>query len=355
MSKSALVLGGGLAGSFMACRLAQRGWTVTVIDDRHPASASRVAAGLYNVITGRFGAKTWMAETFLAEIKAVMEDPFYAGMDKFVHPLEIYRPFRDVEEYNLWSGRSVDPAYRDLVAFEERPVLSDVLNNPLGGIRILPCGWVDIAGLIDFLQEKLVQRGVRILQSEIPYGEINPSDLSWSSVESYLQFDAIVCCEGHRIRQNPWFGTLPVQPNKGEILEIEAPDLVGLPFVISRKVYIVPGRSGNWIVGSTYKNHFEDPDPTEEGKAEIIEHLDKVLKVPYTVIGHRAGIRPTSPNRRPIMGEHPRQPGFYVLTGFGTKGMLAAPWSSRLLAATIDGEESEYPEDVRLARFKAWR
>lgn len=359
MSKNAqqqmLILGGGLAGSFMACRLLQAGMAVTVIDDRHPASASRVAAGLYNVITGRFGVKSWMADTLLQEISEMVSDPFFEGISQFIHPIQIYRPFKNIEDYNHWTGKSVEPSYRHLVQFEENPLLPELIENPLGGIRILPCGWVDISGLIDFLHRLIELQGGKIFYQNVLYEKISLDRRIYSLEQQSIRFDHLICCEGHRIRQNPWFEAIPVQPNKGEILEIHAPKLRELPFVITRKVYLVPGGGDQWIVGSTYKNHFDSPEPSEAGKQEILDSLNLVLKIPYTITGHRAGIRPTSPNRRPILGSHPDWAFLHTLTGFGTKGMLAAPWSSKLLTAHILGQKPEIPDDVKISRFKAFR
>ncbi len=351
----ALILGGGLAGSLMACRLLQRGNEVCLIDDRAPNSASRVAAGLYNVITGRFGAKTWLAETLLEEIKALLADPFYRGIEEEVHPMPIYRPFRDIEEYNLWSGRIQEPAYQHLVSFVERPIFPDLLHNPHGGIRIETCGWANIGGIVDLLHRLIEQHGGSCLVGDIPYERIdlNKKTIIWE--DKTIRFDALICCEGHRIRNNPWFEKLPVQPNKGEILEIESPELSKLPFVVSRKIYVLPNAPDRWVVGATYANHFDVSGPSEAGKTEILGYLDKVIRAPYCVVAHRAGIRPTTPNRRPILGTHPDWPSVHVLTGFGAKGMLAAPYCSKLLAAKIIGEHPAIPEEISLSRFKAFR
>ena len=56
------IIGGGLAGSFLALRLCLKGHSVYLFDEAISNSASRVAAGLFNVITGRYGAKSWEAD-----------------------------------------------------------------------------------------------------------------------------------------------------------------------------------------------------------------------------------------------------------------------------------------------------
>ena len=57
-----LIIGQGLAGSALAYQLLQAGQKVLVIDNQYANSASRVAAGLLNPITGNEMKKTWWAD-----------------------------------------------------------------------------------------------------------------------------------------------------------------------------------------------------------------------------------------------------------------------------------------------------
>ena len=60
-----IIVGQGLAGSSVAMHLLEWNKTIMVFDDPHPNSASKVAAGLFNPITGKNMVKTWLAdETF---------------------------------------------------------------------------------------------------------------------------------------------------------------------------------------------------------------------------------------------------------------------------------------------------
>lgn len=352
MPKHFVILGGGLAGSFIAARLCLAGQRVTLIDDQHPQSASRAAAGLFNVITGRFGAKSWQADQLLQEIRDFFAQPELAGLaDEVLHYSPIYRPFKTEEEYNKWTGRAVDPEFAHLVDFQEEPLLPHQVINPLGGIIIRNCGWVSVGSLVDGLLLRLeLHHHLRRLTGHLSYEAIDLESKTLQLRQEKLSFDHLICCEGYQLRLNPWFNFLRIIPNKGEILEIEAPTLK-LPFALSKKVYLVPTGRHRWICGSTYANQFDDPNPTPEGRAEIEAQLAKAIQVPYTVVRHWTGIRPTTPNRRPILGTHPERPYLHVLGGFGTKGILLAPYTSRLLVEGILHDRWDIPQEVSLQRF----
>ncbi|RMG54009.1 MAG: FAD-binding oxidoreductase, partial [Bacteroidetes bacterium] len=251
MAKQVVIVGGGLAGSVLAARLAKAGCSVDLFDDGDPAAASRVAAGLYNVITGRFGAKTWLAETLLAELEAFLNWPEMAPLRTYVHPTLIYRPFREVKEYNKWTGRSAEPEFASLVAMQESPLLPDRIDNPLGGIRILPCGWIDVGGFIHCLHALLSKMGVRLHRERLDYRQIDPTRQRIHHGEDpSLAYDALVFAEGAALAHNPWLAGLQLIPNKGELLEIHAPDLQ-MDFALSKKIYVVPLGEDRYGVGAT--------------------------------------------------------------------------------------------------------
>jgi glycine/D-amino acid oxidase-like deaminating enzyme len=350
-SPSFLILGGGLAGTFLAARLCQAGQQVCLIDDRQPRSASRVAAGMFNVITGRFGAKSWLADELLQEIQDFFAQEEFQSLQSFLHYQEIYRPFRQEGEYNKWLGRSVDPNFAHLVKLEEYPLLPEQIINPLGGIRILPCGWAEVGGLIDALQQLLVEKfSLEIVAESLPYAAIDRARQQVHTQVGLRTYDHLILATGPQLAACPWLPAGSIIPNKGEILFVEAPDLA-LPFLLSKKVYLLPQVDGTYLCGSTYANQFEHERPTEAGKAEILLHLQNAIHVPVKVVDHWAGLRPTTRNRRPLVGSLPDDPRVHILGGFGTKGMLLAPYTSRLLAEKLLGGKDNIPVEAQLSRL----
>ncbi|MDX2286042.1 MAG: FAD-binding oxidoreductase [Bacteroidia bacterium] len=351
MKTDAVILGGGLAGAAMAARLCEAGADVLLFDAQHPDSASQVAAGLYNVVTGRFGAKTWMADLLLAELGQWLDRPMMEPLRGMRHPMEIYRPFPDPGTYNKWRSRAGQADFESIVAFQETPRLPELIENPHGGISILPCGWMEAGPFTEGLLRLLEQSGrLRRVRASLPYESILLREQTLRFEGENISFGHLICCEGHRLLHNPWWSHLPIIPNKGEILILEAGGWE-LSFILSRHVYLIPLGGSRYLTGSTYQNRFSDPFPSEAGKAEILGQLGEAFRGEYRVLEHRAGIRPTTPDRRPIAGTHPAYPWLHVLGGFGTKGVLSAPWLSRLLAAKLLHGEDGLPPEVSPERF----
>ena len=351
MKQRIVILGGGLAANFLAARIVQRGHKVTIIDDRSPKSASRVAAGMFKIITGRFGALSWKGPDLLKEIHDFFQLPELTSLQRHLHYTPIYRPFKTIEGYNKWLGRAEDRIFQSIVDFQEKPLFPQMLHNEFGGILIKPCGWADTVHLLQGFEHVLSQKFDLIYHFvELSYDQIDIKQQKIQLGKHELPFDHLIFAEGYRMIHNPWLEKVKIIPNKGEILLIKAPELK-LPFAISKKVYLVHLGEGKYVCGSTYQNRFEDIEPSDGGKAEIISHLQKAIKVPFEVIDHWAGVRPTTPNRRPIVGTLPDYAHVHVLGGFGTKGMLLGPYTSRLLEQLIFEGVDEIPKEARLDRF----
>mgnify|MGYP000091249533 CR=1 FL=1 len=57
-----LIVGQGLAGTILSFFIEKSGKSFIVIDEMPEISSSKVAAGIFNPITGRRNVKTWMAD-----------------------------------------------------------------------------------------------------------------------------------------------------------------------------------------------------------------------------------------------------------------------------------------------------
>ena len=89
-----IIIGQGLAGSSVAMHLLERGKKIMVFDDPYPNSASKIAAGLFNPITGKNMVKTWLADetfSYLHEYYTTVETATNA---KFYYPKGIFHPFK---------------------------------------------------------------------------------------------------------------------------------------------------------------------------------------------------------------------------------------------------------------------
>src|ERR1700712_2639986 len=65
MNVDYLIIGQGISGSFLSRDLLRAGKTVMVIDESKPFTASKVASGVINPITGRRMVRTWEIEKLM--------------------------------------------------------------------------------------------------------------------------------------------------------------------------------------------------------------------------------------------------------------------------------------------------
>lgn len=72
--------------------------------------------------------------------------------------------------------------------------------------------------------------------------------------------------------------------------------------------------------------------------------------MPYTVVDHKVGMRPTVSDRRPVLGMHPEHKGLFIFNGLGTKGYMLAPLLSFEMAEYMANGKPLHKE-VEYTRF----
>ena len=137
--------------------------------------------------------------------------------------------------------------------------------------------------------------------------------------------------------------------NKGEYLVIEAKGLLERN-IIKSSIFLIPLGDDLYKVGATYNRDQKDNSITEASKEELQRKLDSLLNCSYKVIGQEAGVRPTVKDRRPLVGKHPKYNNLWVLNGFGSHGIMIAPWASKALYEQIEMEAPILAE-MDIARF----
>ncbi len=65
MEPNYIIVGQGISGSFLSWEMEKAGLSFLVIDEGKPFSASRVASGIINPVTGRRIVKTWMIDELM--------------------------------------------------------------------------------------------------------------------------------------------------------------------------------------------------------------------------------------------------------------------------------------------------
>ena len=67
-----------------------------------------------------------------------------------------------------------------------------------------------------------------------------------------------------------------------------------------------------------------------------MENLKNLISCNFDVIEHRAGVRPTVKDRRPLIGTHPKHKILHIFNGLGTRGIMIAPELAPILYNHIE-------------------
>lgn len=341
-----LIVGQGLAGTVLSHRLFSANSSFHVIDSLKQNSASRIAAGIYNPVSYR---KLKMAE-FASTLIPEVED-YYPKLESFLSTNffskeSFLKILTSHEELNNWHIQSAIPQNIPFMANEMfLETFENTINNPFGAGQVLQSGVVKTTSLIDSWREFLREQNA-ISENPFEYNALEILEIGFRYKK--VEAENIIFCEGVGVEKNPWFNWLPIQQFKGEVLEIYAPQLQ-LNRLTNRGVFVLPLGEGYFKIGATHDWQHVDEIPTEEGKQELIDKLEKIISVPYKITKHLAGLRPATRDRHPYIGEHPQHKNMYVFNGLGSKGVIMVPWLSLQFLNAL--ETGEWPKEFHINRF----
>ena len=346
MSVDYIIVGSGLAGLMLCEQLRSRGKSFIVVSNISQ-QASVVASGLYNpVVLKRFN-MAWHADKHVTEALSVykkLEDHLNIKVDD---QRPIYRIFNSIEEQNNWFLAADKPKLQQFLVPKIIENNNPNVRAPFGYGEVKYTGRVDTKLLLEAYRNDLKAKDLFIEES---------FDYSKLEVTHHIRYKDIMAkklifAEGFGMKQNPFFNTLPLEGTKGELLVIHAQDLK-LDVILKSSVFIIPIGNDHYLVGSTYAWNDYSNTPTESAKNELLEKLQKVISCAFKVMHHRAGIRPTVIDRRPLVGQHEQHKDLYLMNGLGSRGVLVAPTVAKDLIAHIE-DGVPLPTEIDINRFKS--
>jgi len=347
-----IIIGRGIAGSVLAYTLLQRGKTVLIVDENAKEIASKVAAGLYNPVVFKRLVKSWMADELIPFM-----DNFYSTAEQqlnttFYHKKKIVKLFTEEKEKDFWIKKTAEDVGKYLSKDIDDTFLSDIIHSPVGAAEVVSAGNLDTITFLDTLHNYFESKGFCVNET-FNYNELNIKN----NAVDYKNYTAqkIIFCEGYKSVNNPYFNYLPFKLTKGEVLTVSIPKLSeaenSFEKVINKGCFILPVGNKLFKVGATYEWTDLTESATEKGKNELVEKLKKVLTVPFEIIEHKAGIRPTISDRRPLLGLHPQHPELAIFNGLGTKGVMLAPFFANHFADFLDNKNT-LEKEVNIDRFR---
>lgn len=335
-----LIVGQGIAGTSLAMHLLDLGKRILIVSDSGAPSSSKVAAGIFNPLTGKKLVKTWLADDLFPYAKG-----FYAYLEaifgeKIVHHAPIYRPFRSIAEQNTYLAQTADPKIASYVRQSGDPAdLSDYIHAEHGGLEVIKSGWIDLPVLLEHSRNYFLENDWLVdEQFEFNALSVSKEGVVWNG----RTFSKLVLCQGFKALENDFFNWLPFAPVKGQILEIET-EVALQDYIVNQGIFMFPVSEKASRVGATYSWDPLDWEPTKEATAELKEKLDALLKIPYRIKSEVAGIRPSVKDRRPLIGIHPEYDNVAIFNGLGTKGVTLAPFFANELAQHLENGKELNP------------
>lgn len=342
-----LIIGQGLAGSAVAMHALARDYRIMVFDQPVANRSSAVAAGLFNPITGRKTLKTWMADAIFPALHQYYREAEQKTGKRFFYPMPMYRPFSTVEEQNEWMGKSAEGRFSGYISsVTPSPSFGEEVNDPFGGMVLRQTGYIDTKAYLGAVREYLRARSA-YEEGVFDFDKLTPGT---DSVQyGPVSAKKVIFCQGVENASNPWFRNLPVKSLKGEFVTLQCGWKNDV--ILNRGVYLVPGtHAGEWRAGATYNRDDHSPEISAWARREITSGLDDLIRLPYTVTGQYWGLRPTTPDRRPILGSHLEYDALIIFNGLGAKGVSLAPYFSEVLIRWLEKKGTIHRE-ADVSRF----
>jgi glycine oxidase len=341
-----LVVGGGVAGICLTHEFLQAGCDVQLIDNGKNAS-SVVAAGIINPLVFRRMTLSWRVSDLVPFATKKYKEIEQLTDSSFFHPLVIRRLFASEQELGFWKTKQGLPEFSDYMeTLTEEDLDFPAEQNTFGTGRVKQASYIDTDAFMQANRVYFQSKGI-LSEETLDQRALDPGKAIYKGVT----YDFILFAEGKDGKSNPLFAYLPLQQTKGEVLTLESETMYAKES-LNRKCFLLPLGEGRFKVGSTYAWDTDNTIPTEEGKQAIEANLKSVTSEPYTVVEHQAGVRPTVPDRRPLIGKHPEFPKMAIANGLGTKGYMIAPLlMHELVDHLLNG--TELHAESHISRFES--
>jgi tRNA 5-methylaminomethyl-2-thiouridine biosynthesis bifunctional protein len=380
--KTALVIGGGLAGCASAASLAARGWQVSLLE-RHEQLAQEASGNPQGVLYLKLSAHgTALSQMILSGFGYTRRqlEQLQRGQDwDNCGVLQLaFNPKEDERQAQL-----ADAFPTDLLQRLDQPQAQARAGIDLawGGLFYPEGGWVHPPALC---QWQAHHPKIQVLQRHNAL-ELRQVDGRWQAWdgEHLLASAAVVILAGAAdIKHFPASAELPLKRIRGQITRLpQTPRSQSLATVVCAEGYVAPPRLGEHTLGASFDFKSDDLTATvaeHVGNLAMLREISSDLserlgaeQLPLETLQGRAAFRCTSPDYLPIVGpladpalfadtyaalakdarQVPDLPcpwldGLYINSGHGSRGLITAPLSGELLAAWLENEPLPLPRSV---------
>jgi len=341
-----LIIGQGLAGTLLAFEMLEAGIDFRIVSSPQKSKASLVAAGMINPLVFKRLTKSWMVDTLLPTMQESYQKIENRLQQTFLFEKEIMKPLSE-QETELWKERKQNPEFANYIGEIRENGEVEYLTDAAAFATVKGGGYLNLSNFLSAAEIYFRDRGL-LIDTHFVMNRDNANSDEYKVGEFSAQ--KLVFCEGYHLIHNPLFDFVKLNPVKGEVLQIHAPRL-SEDYILNKKVFVLPIGNHRFKVGSTYEWKDLSERTTETGKLSILERLDQLILVEYTIENHWAGVRPTVVDRRPVLGQHPEFKNCFIFNGLGTKGVMLAPYFAEVMLQFLREKNYSLSDEINVQRF----
>ncbi|MCE5363773.1 bifunctional tRNA (5-methylaminomethyl-2-thiouridine)(34)-methyltransferase MnmD/FAD-dependent 5-carboxymethylaminomethyl-2-thiouridine(34) oxidoreductase MnmC [Pseudomonas anguilliseptica] len=384
-TRTALVIGAGLAGCATAASLAQRGWQVTLLE-RHAAIAQEASGNPQGVLYLKLSAHhTTLSRLIVSG---------YGHSRRLLEQLDKGANWDNCGVLQLAFDAKETQRQAQLAAAFPADLLTNLNKSaaeakagiplPAGGLFYPDAGWVHPPALCALLsQQPNIQ--LQLHQEALELRRDGDRWQAWNGEQLLASASVAVLASAAEIKGFTQSADLPLKRIRGQISRLPATAASrALNTVVCAEGYVAPARQDEHTLGASFDfnsddlslnsaDHASNLQLLEDISPELSSALNAAALDPEHLQG-RAAFRCTSPDYLPIVGpladaiafaeaysvlskdarQVPDTPcpwldGLYINSGHGSRGLITAPLSGELIAAWLNDEPLPVPADVAQA------
>lgn len=176
----------------------------------------------------------------------------------------------------------------------------------------------------------------------------------WTKQGDLLIADQFIIAAGAwSARCGTWLDvTLPVRPVRGELLALKQPSppvehIIFDEGIIDEDIYLAPKPNGTLVVGATKADAGFDTSVSEEGALHLHTIATQIMPAlaHYSTQRMWAGLRPKTPDSRPLLGPIPSWENVIIASGHGGFGILLSVITGSTISELVT--TGQIPEIIR--------
>jgi tRNA 5-methylaminomethyl-2-thiouridine biosynthesis bifunctional protein len=353
LPRTALIIGGGLAGCTAAHALAQRGIQVTLLESASQL-ASAASGNPRGILHARFAAGLNTLHRFvlaayghaLALLDEVM--PVDGVQRAECGLLQLAATQSEAKRIGKLAAQEWPPHLLQAVDAELASQLSG-LPMTHGGLWFPAGGWVvppEVCARLA-LHPNITVR----LDSEVTSLERTASGWRASGEGFAIEAEQAVVCSAHQAKKLAQFAEFPLLPVRGQISVLAATEASKkMQAVLCAEGYCAPAVEGQHVTGATSSFDDDGTDIREPDHAENLAKLAAHMPALQQALGDappldgRAAVRCSMPGSTPLVGEV--EQGLYCSLAHGTRGLLTAGIASEIIASQMCGQLPPLPHEL---------